>query len=158
LAASKSLAKDEEPVGGVILHAPFLSVFRIVLDTGCTVYGDKFPNADLAPMINSPVMLVHGTADQIVPFYHSEKLYEALPKDCRSKPLFIEGMSHNNVHAAVRPLFVDRIQEFLEEHIIPFAIDDSTRMNSAAKTVKKKLPFELRDLNAEYETAVSYPQ
>jgi hypothetical protein len=136
LAAGKSQAKDEDPVGGVILHAPFLSVFRIVVDTGCTVFGDKFPNVDLVPLIKSPVLLVHGTADQIVPFYHSEKLHDALPKDCRVKPLFIDEMTHNNVHAAVRPLFIARLAEYLEEHILPFTCD-----HSAKRAIKVRLPY-----------------
>lgn len=127
LAAGKSQANLEDSVGGVILHAPFLSVFRIVVDTGCTVYGDKFPNIDLVPLIKSPVLLVHGTADQIVPFYHSEKLHEALKNDCRVKPLFIDEMTHNNVHAAVRPLFIARLAEYLEEHIFPFTCDHSAK-------------------------------
>jgi abhydrolase domain-containing protein 17 len=107
------------PVGGVILHAPFLSVYRIVIDTGCTVYGDKFPNIDYAPMIKSPLILVHGTADQIVPFNHSERLFEALPPQSRARPLYVEGMGHNNVHSVVRPMFVARLNEYLEEHVWP---------------------------------------
>lgn len=107
------------PVGGVILHAPFLSVYRIVLDTGCTVYGDKFPNIDYAPSIESPLCLVHGTADQIVPFNHSERMYEALQPKARARPLFIEGMGHNNVHTVVRPMFVSRLNEFLDQNVWP---------------------------------------
>lgn len=106
-------------MGGVILHAPFLSVYRVVIDTGCTVYGDKFPNIDFAPMIDSPVILVHGKSDQIVPFHHSERLFKALSPNCRAKPLFIDGMGHNNVHAEVRPMFVDRLSEFLSQNIQP---------------------------------------
>ena len=108
-------------MGGVVLHAPFLSVYRIVLDSGCTLYGDKFPNVDFAPMINSPVLLVHGTSDQIVPFYHSERMLEALPEACRTEPLFVEGMGHNNVHSAVRPRFVEHVGKFLDDHVVPFA-------------------------------------
>jgi len=122
LAAGTALNEDPEsggPVGGVILHAPFLSVYRIVIDTGCTVYGDKFPNIDQAPHIQSPTILVHGTADQIVPFNHSERLYDALPKESRARPLYIEGMGHNNVHSVVRPMFVARLNEFLDEHVWP---------------------------------------
>jgi len=115
----KSVDDSDGPVGGVILHAPFLSVYRVVVDTGCTVYGDKFPNVDFAPMIKSPVILVHGRSDQIVPFHHSERLYNALPPQCQAKPLFIDGMGHNNVHAEVRPMFVDRLSEFLATHIQP---------------------------------------
>lgn len=32
--------------GGVILHSPFLSVIRVVLDVGFTTIGDLFPNVD----------------------------------------------------------------------------------------------------------------
>jgi abhydrolase domain-containing protein 17 len=120
LAAQSAQSEDpllKGPVGGVILHAPFLSVYRIVLDTGCTIYGDKFPNVDYLPMIKSPLILCHGTADQIVPFNHSERLFEALPEDCRAKPLYIEGMGHNNVHSQVRPMFVSRLNEYLDEHV-----------------------------------------
>jgi fermentation-respiration switch protein FrsA (DUF1100 family) len=122
MAAGSAQSQDEilgGPVGGVILHAPFLSVYRIVVETGCTVYGDKFPNIDYAPQIKSPVILVHGTADQIVPFNHSERLYEALQPSARARPLYIEGMGHNNVHTVVRPMFIARLNEFLDSHVLP---------------------------------------
>jgi fermentation-respiration switch protein FrsA (DUF1100 family) len=110
------------PVGGLILHAPFLSVYRVVVETGCTIPGDKFPNVDIMPMIKSPTILVHGTSDQIVPFNHSERLYEALPKEYRAQPLYIDGMSHNNVHSAVRRMFIDRLAQYLEYHVWPGAM------------------------------------
>lgn len=110
-------ASGDGPVGGLILHAPFLSVYRVVVDTGCTLPGDKFPNLDVLPMVQSPTLLIHGTSDQIVPFHHSERLYDAIPKNCQARPLYIEGMSHNNVHSQVRPMFVDRLMEYLEEHV-----------------------------------------
>jgi abhydrolase domain-containing protein 17 len=107
------------PVGGLILHAPFLSVFRVVIDTGCTLPGDKFPNVDLINMVQSPTILVHGTNDQIVPFHHSERLYECIQERFRARPIYIQGMSHNNVHSQVRPLFCDRLSEYLEECVWP---------------------------------------
>mmetsp|Transcript_8521 Transcript_8521/g.12164 ORF Transcript_8521/g.12164 Transcript_8521/m.12164 type:complete len:330 (-) Transcript_8521:124-1113(-) len=116
-ASKKREDSREGPVGGLILHAPFLSVYRIVIDTGCTVYGDKFPNVDFAPMIQSPVLLIHGTNDQIVPFSHSETLYKTLPESSRASPLYIEGMGHNNVHSVVRPLFVEHLNDYLDEHV-----------------------------------------
>ena len=39
-------AQDGRSVGGLILHSPFLSVFRVVVNLGFTVSGDKFPNVD----------------------------------------------------------------------------------------------------------------
>ena len=121
------------------MHAPFLSVYRIVIDTGCTVYGDKFPNIDYAPAINSPVMLIHGTHDQIVPFNHSERLLEALTPHCRARPLFIDGMGHNNVHSAVRPMFVDRLSEYLNEHVWPSVENQGKRRVRPKARTKKRV-------------------
>jgi abhydrolase domain-containing protein 17 len=116
---------NDGPVGGLILHAPFLSVFRVVIDTGCTLPGDKFPNVDLINMVQSPTILVHGTNDQIVPFHHSERLFDCIQEKHRARPIYIQGMSHNNVHSQVRPLFCDRLSEYLEDCVWPQVV--STR-------------------------------
>jgi len=108
-----------ESVGGLILHAPFLSVYRIVLESGCTLPGDKFPNVDFAPSIRSPVLLIHGTKDSIVPFNHSERLLDTVIEPYRAEPLFIKGMGHNNVHASVRPYFIEKLRDYLDRHILP---------------------------------------
>ena len=62
-------------------------------------------------------MVIHGTRDNIVPFQHSEQILRALDPECRAIPLFIEGMGHNNVHPLQRPLFVERINAYLDEHV-----------------------------------------
>jgi abhydrolase domain-containing protein 17 len=144
LAAGRSQLK--EPVGGVILHAPFLSVFRIVLDSGCTLIGDKFPNIDLVPMIESPILFVHGTADQIVPFYHSQQLHSAVQKNYKVEPLFIDGMTHNNVHVAVRQKFITRLMDFLEKNIVPHA-----SLEKSENTLKVKLKYFDRKIEDEFE-------
>lgn len=150
LAAQTAMKKKDDaeygsndgPVGGLILHAPFLSVYRVVVDTGCTLYGDKFPNVDVLPMVKSPTLLIHGTSDQIVPFHHSERLYDALPKNCQVRPLYIEGMSHNNVHAQVRPMFVDRVMEYLEDNVWG---------NVVSRTQHARKPSSIRTSNRRWE-------
>lgn len=120
-------AEEGSPVGGLILHAPFLSVYRIVLESGCTLPGDRFPNVDFAPSIRSPVLLIHGTKDSIVPFNHSERMLQAVHEDFRADPLFIKGMGHNNVHASVRPLFIDRLRRYLDRHVTPHLQENQKR-------------------------------
>jgi hypothetical protein len=142
------------PVGGLILHAPFLSVYRVVVDTGCTLYGDKFPNIDVLPMVKSPTLLVHGTSDQIVPFHHSERLYEAIPAQCRARPLYIEGMSHNNVHSQVRPMFIDRLTDYLEEHVWPNVIVRGRCQISA--TVARNRIWKIVDTEKENEARLGF--
>lgn len=139
--------KKYEPVGGLILHAPFMSVFRVVLETGCTLPGDKFPNVDLLPFVASPTILIHGTSDQIVPFYHSERLFETINEKFRARPIYIEGMSHNNVHSQVRPLFCDRLAEYLEEHVWPSI--ESGRQTPSLPNVTKRIVDD--DYELDYE-------
>jgi fermentation-respiration switch protein FrsA (DUF1100 family) len=112
-------AEEGDAVGGLILHAPFLSVYRIVIDSGCTLPGDRFPNVDFAPSIRSPVLFIHGTKDSIVPFNHSERLLETILEPYRADPVFIKGMGHNNVHASVRPMFIDRLRRYFDRHVLP---------------------------------------
>lgn len=44
--SNSSSSCDDRTPGGVILHSPFLSVIRVVLDMGFTTVGDLFPNID----------------------------------------------------------------------------------------------------------------
>jgi hypothetical protein len=143
-------ASEDGPVGGLILHAPFLSVFRVVIDAGCTLPGDKFANLDVIPMVKSPVMLIHGTVDQIVPFNHSERLYHAVEPQYRARPLYVEGMSHNNVHSQVRPMFVDRLMEYLESHVWPTAV--AVQPAPLLKGVRKRTWKVEADRSSEDET------
>ena len=49
-----------------------LSVYRVVLPLRFTLCGDMFPNIDRIPRIESPVFVIHGTRDEIVPFQHGQ--------------------------------------------------------------------------------------
>ena len=130
-------ADEGMPLGGLILHAPFQSVYRVVLESGCTLPGDKFPNIDFLPFVRSPVMLIHGTKDQIVPFHHSEQLLSVVEPPYRATPLLIEGMGHNNIHPMVRPLFVERIAEFMKEHVKRSSSSSGNRRSSNNESLEK---------------------
>ena len=54
-----------------------------------------------------------------MPFNHSERLLDTVHKNYQADPLFIKGMGHNNVHASVRPLFIDRLRKYLDRHVMP---------------------------------------
>ena len=117
LAAETSVADDEETVGGLILHAPFLSVFRIVLESGCTLMGDQFPNVDYIPNVITPTLLIHGKVDKVVPVHHSSTLYDRMNEESRTPPLFIEEMGHNNVQMVVRDIFLDHLKDYLDVYV-----------------------------------------
>ncbi|GFH53201.1 alpha/beta-hydrolase [Chaetoceros tenuissimus] len=117
LAAETSVARDEQTVGGLILHAPFLSVFRIVLESGCTLLGDQFPNVDYIPNVEAPTLLIHGKVDKVVPVHHSRQLYQKLQEESRTPPLFIDEMGHNNVQLVVRDMFLDHLKNYLDRYV-----------------------------------------
>jgi len=81
-------------VGGVILEGAFVSAFRVV-----TVYPllfwDNFNNIDKIKEINAPMLMIHGTEDSVVPFWHGEKLYEAALRPKRK--FWVNGAGHNNL-------------------------------------------------------------
>lgn len=49
-----------------------MSVYRVVLPLRYTICGDMFPNVDRIPNIESPIFIIHGTRDEIVPFEHGQ--------------------------------------------------------------------------------------
>ena len=116
--ASKT-ATAGRTVGGVILQSPLLSAYRVAFNFRFTMVGDRFPNIDYAPHIRCPVFIVHGTQDEVVPFWHGEELFLSLPQEWRAKPFWVEGAGHNNIEAMLRPtgMFIAKLVEFLELHV-----------------------------------------
>jgi pimeloyl-ACP methyl ester carboxylesterase len=116
---AQKTAKEGRSVAGVILQSPLLSAFRVAFNFRFTMVWDKFPNVDYAPFIRCPVFIVHGTQDEVVPFWHGEELFLALEQCWRAKPFWVEGAGHNNIEALLRPsgAFVDKLIEFLDLHI-----------------------------------------
>lgn len=92
----------ELPVAGVILQSPVLSMFRVVFNFRYTFPGDLFCNIDIIDQVRSPVTIIHGTRDEVVPFWHGEGLFEMCPQEWRCKPLWVTDAGHNNIEAYLR--------------------------------------------------------
>lgn len=99
---AKKLCADGKPPAGVVLQSPLLSVFRIAFYFRCTLPGDMFPNIDRIPEVRCPVFVLHGTRDEVVPFWHAEELFLATPLRWRYKPFWIKGAGHNNIELLLR--------------------------------------------------------
>jgi uncharacterized protein len=81
------------PPAAVILEAAFTSipdmafeVLPILVRPDWLAYS-RFDNLSRAPKLEMPVMLIHGTEDEIVPYEMSERLYAALPGPKQLMPL-----------------------------------------------------------------------
>lgn len=145
--ASKT-AREGRSVAGLILQSPLLSAFRVAFNFRFTMCGDRFPNIDYAPRIRCPVFIVHGTQDEVVPFWHGQELFLALKQAWRAKPFWVEGAGHNNIEALLRPsgAFVDKLLEFLDLHI-------AARKGKGKAAVPMSVPDVLKDWGRTVEIA-----
>uniref|UniRef100_A0A7S3LGM2 AB hydrolase-1 domain-containing protein n=1 Tax=Amphora coffeiformis TaxID=265554 RepID=A0A7S3LGM2_9STRA len=142
--ASKT-ATAGRSVGGVILQSPLLSAYRVAFNFRFTMVGDRFPNIDYAPAIRCPVFIVHGTQDEVVPFWHGEELFLALPQEWRAKPFWVEGAGHNNIEAMLRPtgMFIAKLVEYLELHVAA-----RRSLPEKPRAVPECVPMAIREIEA----------
>lgn len=67
------------PVGGLVLESPFLSAFRVMTRVTLVPF-DKFRNVDKIGRVRCPVLILHGEADEVVPFWHGRQLFDKAPE------------------------------------------------------------------------------
>mmetsp|Transcript_23117 Transcript_23117/g.35671 ORF Transcript_23117/g.35671 Transcript_23117/m.35671 type:complete len:297 (+) Transcript_23117:117-1007(+) len=103
-------------LGGLILHSPFTSVYRIMIDFGCSMglFGDMFQNLEAVEKIKCPVFIIHGVEDEIIPFSHGCTLYNAFSTEVKYDPLWVEGMGHNSMSRPMADSIISRIAGFLK--------------------------------------------
>lgn len=76
-------------VGAVILHSPLMSGMRVAFPaTRRTWFFDAFPSIDKVPKVTSPVLVIHGTEDEVIDFSHGLTIYEKCPRAV--EPLWVE--------------------------------------------------------------------
>ncbi len=105
------LAKNNKSKA-LILISPFLSAYRVITKFPLLLF-DKFNNIAKIDKVATPLFIVHGKNDQIIPAWHSESLLEKhLGKH---KIILIEGAGHNDIYAEEHRDFIDEIDLFLSE-------------------------------------------
>ena len=83
-----------EPVAGLVLISPFTSAFRVL--TGVKILPfDRFDNLAKIGRVRAPILIFHGTADEVIPFSHGQKLFAVAPEPKRA--VWIEGAGHNDI-------------------------------------------------------------
>uniref|UniRef100_A0A2I2Z9T6 Abhydrolase domain containing 17A, depalmitoylase n=1 Tax=Gorilla gorilla gorilla TaxID=9595 RepID=A0A2I2Z9T6_GORGO len=90
----------------VVLHSPFTSGMRVAFpDTRKTYCFDAFPNIEKVSKITSPVLIIHGTEDEVIDFSHGLALYERCPKAV--EPLWVEGAGQ----------YLERLRRFISQEL-----------------------------------------
>ena len=85
---------EQEGVAGLILDGAFTSTFRVM--TGIKLLSwDKFDNYARLPNIKSPILIIHGTDDRVVPFTHAQKNWGQI--EGTKQKLFVQGAGHGDL-------------------------------------------------------------
>uniref|UniRef100_A0A0D9WSC8 Serine aminopeptidase S33 domain-containing protein n=1 Tax=Leersia perrieri TaxID=77586 RepID=A0A0D9WSC8_9ORYZ len=79
----------------VVLHSPILSGLRVMYPVKHTYWFDIYKNIDKVPLVKCPVLVIHGTADDIVDCSHGRALWEL--SKVKYEPLWVKGGNHCNL-------------------------------------------------------------
>jgi fermentation-respiration switch protein FrsA (DUF1100 family) len=107
----------EEPPDRLVLQSPFTSVEDLaswyvpLVPLGRFLH-TRFPTIERIDRIRSPLLVIHGGRDLVVPIEHGRRLYEAAaePK-CL---LVVEGAGHDDVASLGGWRYLERFREFTE--------------------------------------------
>ncbi|XP_060195806.1 uncharacterized protein LOC132625051 isoform X1 [Lycium barbarum] len=117
------LASRFSRLRAVVLHSPILSGVRVLHPVKKTYWFDIFKNIDKIPLVECPVLIIHGTADDVVDFSHGKQLFDL----CKQKydPLWIEGGNHCDLE--LYPEYIKHLKKFIS------AIEKSTASTNGEK-------------------------
>ena len=94
-----------------IMHASNI-FFR--LHNGFSFYREGFADKQVAKS-HTPILFIHGDADDFVPLYMLNKVYEAAL--CTKEKLIVPGAGHGRSVVTDPPLYWQTISDFLDNHM-----------------------------------------
>lgn len=110
----------EQPPAALVLRSPFTSM----VDVGRYHYPrlpvrlllrDRFASNEIIGLLRSPLMIIAGDRDEIVPFEQSRLLYEAAPMP--KEMVVIAGASHNDFDLLAGEEMIQAIVRFARQQV-----------------------------------------
>jgi fermentation-respiration switch protein FrsA (DUF1100 family) len=107
---------NQEPVGGIILEAPFPSVRAVARRLLLSVHLDyvmksRFDSIAKVNGIHAPIVVVHATADPVIPYDLGRTLFDAVPGP---KKLFtVQEAVHEGALMSLSTSSIQEIRVFL---------------------------------------------
>ena len=108
----------------LVLVSPFTSAFTVLTRVRLLPW-DKFDNERRIAKVNIPVLVVHGTNDEVIPFVHGTRVWRnAQPEGEQDAPLtrdggkrhfWIKGAGHNNIFMVAAQAYFDAVERFAAE-------------------------------------------
>jgi abhydrolase domain-containing protein 17 len=100
-----------QKVAGLILESTFVSAFRVVARAPILPF-DKFRTLSKLEKINCPILVMHGTDDEVIPFWHGQTLFENAPEP--KYQLWIPHGHHGDLSLTAGDKYAQTIRDFAD--------------------------------------------
>ncbi|XP_044500982.1 alpha/beta hydrolase domain-containing protein 17B-like [Mangifera indica] len=105
------LASKLPRLRGVVLHSGILSGLRVLCHVKFTFCFDIYTNINKIQKVKCPVLVIHGTEDDVVNWLHGNKLWKMAREPF--EPLWIKGGGHCNLE--LYPDYISHLFRFIQE-------------------------------------------
>lgn len=89
-------------------------MYKIVRKNTIHVFVFFFLSIDKISKVTSPVLVIHGTEDEVIDFSHGLALYERCQRPV--EPLWVEGAGHNDVE--LYGPYLERLKQFVAHELV----------------------------------------
>lgn len=108
-------------VGGVILESTFRSISSVlslllpVVPPGAQLTGENYDSISRIEKIKAPILVIHGTEDELIPLAEGQALYE---RANQPKQLYlVQRATHNDVSLVAGLQYGIKLREWLDEFV-----------------------------------------
>jgi len=101
---------SKRDVGGLVVESTFVTAFRVMTHVPLFPI-DKFNSLSKIGKVRCPVLVIHGTKDELIPMWHGEKLLREASDPKLS--FWVDGAGHNNLLSAAGNGYEKKLTEFL---------------------------------------------
>jgi hypothetical protein len=84
---------------------------------------------DKVSKVTSPVLVIHGTEDEVIDFSHGMTIYEKCPRAV--EPLWVEGAGHNDVEMFSQ--YLERLKNFVSVELVNWQKENRRRKKDGDK-------------------------
>ncbi len=90
--------------------------------TRCTSTGGDYKRIG---QVHCPVLIMHGLADRVIPFWHGQKLYDLAnqPKD----HFWVTGADHNDLDFVAKQSYAQTLRTFTSSMVTRFSDQSHSR-------------------------------
>jgi alpha-beta hydrolase superfamily lysophospholipase len=102
---------------GLILISPFRSAFQSVTRFPI-FFGDLFPNETVIASVHSPLLIIHGEKDRVIPCAQGRALFDRSPSHNKTW-LMLPDCGHNDLFDVHYDQLLDKMIEFAKANGLP---------------------------------------